>query len=124
PLSALASVGGFEIAGIVGVILGGAAEGLPVVLDGFVAGAAALVAVAIAPAARAYLFAGHRSAEAGHRAALDALGLEPILDLGLRLGEGTGAMLALPILDAAVRLLDEMASFESAGVSGPAERPR
>jgi nicotinate-nucleotide--dimethylbenzimidazole phosphoribosyltransferase len=119
PLAALACVGGFEIAGLVGVILGGAAARLPVVLDGFIAGAAALVAIALAPAARAYLFAGHRSAEVGHRAALAALGLEPVLDLGLRLGEGTGAVLALPILDAAGRLLKEMASFESAGVSGP-----
>jgi nicotinate-nucleotide--dimethylbenzimidazole phosphoribosyltransferase len=123
PLGALARVGGFEIAGLVGVILGGAAARLPVVLDGFIAGAAALVAVALAPAARAYLFAGHRSAEAGHRAALATLGLEPILDLGLRLGEGTGAVLALPILDAAGHLLDEMASFESAGVSGPTVDP-
>jgi len=124
PLAALARVGGFEIAGLVGVILGGAAAGLPVVLDGFIAGAAALVAVALVPPARAYLFAGHRSAEAGHRAALAALELEPILDLGLRLGEGTGAVLALPILDAAGRVLDEMASFESAGVSGPMVGPR
>ena len=124
PLAAVARVGGFEIAGLVGVILGAGAEGLPVVLDGFIAGAAALVAVALAPAARAYLFAGHCSAEAGHRAALAALGLEPILDLGLRLGEGTGAVLALPVIDAAGRMLDEMASFESAGVSGPAEAPR
>jgi nicotinate-nucleotide--dimethylbenzimidazole phosphoribosyltransferase len=124
PLEALACVGGFEIAGLVGVILGGAAAGLPVLLDGFIAGAAALLAVAIAPAARAYLFAGHRSVEAGHRAVLTALGLEPILDLGLRLGEGTGAVLALPILDAAGRVLDEMASFESAGVSGPADGSR
>ena len=119
PLGALARVGGFEIAGLVGVILAGASAKIPVVLDGFIAGAAALVAVAIAPAARGYLVAGHRSAESGHRAALALLELEPILDLGLRLGEGTGAMLALPILDAAARLMREMASFESAGVSGP-----
>jgi nicotinate-nucleotide--dimethylbenzimidazole phosphoribosyltransferase len=121
PLEALAKLGGFEIAGLVGVILGGAAERLAVVLDGFIAGAAALVAAAIAPLALGYLFAGHRSAEPGHAAALAALGLEPILDLGLRLGEGTGAVLALPVLDAAGRVLDEMASFESAGVSGPRE---
>ncbi len=118
PVATLARLGGFEIAGLVGVILGAAAGGIPVVLDGFIAGAAALVAVAIAPAVRGYLFAGHRSAEAGHRRALEALGLEPILDLGLRLGEGTGAVLALPILDATPRILREMASFESAGVSG------
>ncbi len=119
PLAALAALGGFEIAGLVGVVLGGAAARIPVLLDGFIAGAAALVATAMAPAARAYLFAGHRSAEAGHGAALAALGLEPILDLGLRLGEGSGAMLALPVLDAAARVLREMASFASAGVSGP-----
>ena len=104
---------------MVGVILGAAAQRMAVVLDGFIAGAAALVAVAIAPLARDYLFAGHRSAESGHSAALAALGLEPLLDLGLRLGEGTGAVLALPLLDAAARVLAEMASFESAGVSGP-----
>jgi nicotinate-nucleotide--dimethylbenzimidazole phosphoribosyltransferase len=119
PLAALAKVGGFEIAGLVGVVLGGAANGVPVLLDGFIASAAALVAVALAPPARGYLVAGHRSAEAGHRAALATLGVEPILDLGLRLGEGTGAMLALPVLDAASRILREMATFESAGVSGP-----
>jgi nicotinate-nucleotide--dimethylbenzimidazole phosphoribosyltransferase len=119
PVEALARLGGFEIAGLVGVILGGAAERMAVVLDGFIAGAAALVAAAIAPLALGYLFAGHRSAEPGHAAALATLGLEPILDLGLRLGEGTGAVLALPLLDAAGRVLAEMASFESAGVSGP-----
>jgi len=119
PLEALAAVGGFEIAGLAGVILGCAAERVAVVLDGFIAGAAALVAVALAPAARGFLFAGHCSAEPGHRAALRALRLDPILDLGLRLGEGTGAVLAMPMLDAAARLLAEMASFESAGVSGP-----
>jgi nicotinate-nucleotide--dimethylbenzimidazole phosphoribosyltransferase len=119
PLEALARLGGFEIAGLAGVILGAGAERMAVVLDGFIAGAAALVAAAIAPLALGYMFAGHRSAEPGHSAALATLGLEPILDLGLRLGEGTGAVLALPMLDAAARVLAEMASFESAGVSGP-----
>ncbi|MBI2963036.1 MAG: nicotinate-nucleotide--dimethylbenzimidazole phosphoribosyltransferase [Deltaproteobacteria bacterium] len=119
PLATLAALGGFEIAGLVGVVLGAAAERIPVVLDGFIAGAAALAAVALAPRARAFLFAGHRSAERGHDAALASLGLEPILDLGLRLGEGSGALLALPVLDAAARILREMASFASAGVSGP-----
>ncbi|MGH7898288.1 MAG: nicotinate-nucleotide--dimethylbenzimidazole phosphoribosyltransferase, partial [Candidatus Binatia bacterium] len=114
----LAKVGGFEIAGLAGVILGGAIHRLPIVLDGFIAGAAALAAVALAPAVRPYLIAGHRSAEAGHGAALEALGLEPILDLGLRLGEGTGAVLSFPVIDAAARILREMASFASAGVSG------
>jgi len=119
PLEALAAVGGFEIAGLVGVILGAAAEKVAVVLDGFITGAAALVAVTIAPQARDYLIASHRSAEPGHRAALGALALDPLFDLGLRLGEGTGAMLAMPLLDAAAAILREMASFESAGVSGP-----
>ena len=119
PLEALAAVGGFEIAGLVGVILGAAAERVAVVLDGFITGAAALVAVTIAPQARDYLIASHRSAEPGHRAALGALALDPLFDLGLRLGEGTGAMLAMPLLDAAGAILREMASFESAGVSGP-----
>jgi nicotinate-nucleotide--dimethylbenzimidazole phosphoribosyltransferase len=117
PLEALARVGGFEIAGLVGVVLGGAASRIPVLLDGFIAGAAALVAASLCPIAKSYLFAGHRSAEAGHGAALAALGLDPLLDLGLRLGEGTGALLALPILDAAGKILREMASFESAGVA-------
>ena len=118
PTEALAAVGGFEIAGLVGVVLGGAAARIPVVLDGFIAGAAALVAAALAPAALGYLFAGHRSAEPGHAAALAALHLDPLLDLRLRLGEGTGALLALPLLDAASCIVREMASFESAGVSG------
>jgi len=117
PLEALAAVGGFEIAGLVGVILAGAAHRLAVVLDGFITTAAALVAVAIAPASRDYLFASHRSVEPGHRVALATLGLEPLLDLGLRLGEGSGAMLAIPLLDAAAAVIAEMASFESAGVS-------
>jgi nicotinate-nucleotide--dimethylbenzimidazole phosphoribosyltransferase len=87
------------------------------VLDGLIATAAALLAVGLAPAVRAYLIAGHRSVEPGHTVALDALGLEPVLDLELRLGEGTGGALALPVLEAACRLLDEMATFEEAGVA-------
>ena len=121
PLAALAAVGGLEIAAITGLVLGGAAARVPVVLDGYIAGSAALVAVALAPRASDFLFAGHRSAERGHRAALAKLDLEPLLDLGMRLGEGTGALLALPILDAAARILREMASFESAGVSRRSE---
>lgn len=116
-LGTLAAVGGLELAALAGLIVGAAAERLPVVLDGFIAGASALAAVALAPGARASLVAGHRSAEPGHRIVLDHLGLEPLLDLGLRLGEGTGALLALPLLDSAGRILREMASFESAGVS-------
>lgn len=117
----LAAIGGFEIGVLAGVILAGAAARRPVMLDGFITTAAALIAVTLAPEARAYLAASHRSAEAGHGAALDFLGLPPLLDLGLRLGEGTGALLALPLLDAAARLLDEMATFAEAGVSDSAE---
>ncbi|MBI2115527.1 MAG: nicotinate-nucleotide--dimethylbenzimidazole phosphoribosyltransferase [candidate division NC10 bacterium] len=113
----LSKVGGFEIGGLAGVILGAAAHRIPVVLDGFIAGAAALLAVRLAPEAGAFLIAGHRSAEPGHRIALKALELEPLLDLDLRLGEGTGAVLAMPLVEAAARILDEMATFEEAGVS-------
>ncbi len=120
-LDVLAKVGGFEIGGLVGVILAGAARRIPVVLDGFIAGAAALVAVALAPAARHALFASHRSAEPGHGAALARLGLEPYLDLELRLGEGTGAALFVHLARAAALVWSEMATFKSAGVSGRAE---
>ena len=101
-LGSLAKLGGFEIAGLVGVILAGAARRVPVVLDGFIAGAAALVAVALAPAAPDYVVASHRSAEPGHALALEALGLEPYLDLGMRLGEGTGAALGIGLVRAAL----------------------
>ena len=116
-LDVLAKVGGFEIGGLAGIILGAAARRCPVVLDGLIAAAAALLAVGLAPAAREYLMAGHRSVEPGHTVALQALGLQPVLDLELRLGEGTGGVLALPVLEAACRLLDEMATFEEAGVA-------
>lgn len=119
PLDVLAKLGGFEIAGLVGVILGSAGRRVPVVLDGFIAGAAALVAVALAPAARHALLAAHRSAEPGHAHVLARLGLEPYLDLGMRLGEGTGAALFIHLARAAARLYHEMATFKSAGVSGP-----
>lgn len=115
----LAKVGGFEIGGLAGIILAGAARRVPVALDGFIAGAAALVAVAIAPSARGTLFAAHRSAEPGHSAALVHLGLVPYLDLGLRLGEGTGAALFVHLARAAARIYGEMATFKSAGVDGP-----
>jgi nicotinate-nucleotide--dimethylbenzimidazole phosphoribosyltransferase len=117
PLDVLAKVGGLEIAGLVGVILGACAHRVPVVLDGFISGAAALSAVRMQPATGGYLIAAHRSAEPGHAAALGTLGLRPLLELELRLGEGTGAALALPLVDAAVAVLAEMATFESAGVS-------
>jgi nicotinate-nucleotide--dimethylbenzimidazole phosphoribosyltransferase len=117
PLAVLAGLGGFEIAGLAGVALGAVARRLPVVVDGFIAGAAALVAVRLAPPVQAHLIASHRSVEVGHRAVLAALGARPLLDLELRLGEGTGAALALPIIEAALRLLHEMATFAAAGVS-------
>ncbi|MSQ33021.1 MAG: nicotinate-nucleotide--dimethylbenzimidazole phosphoribosyltransferase [Dehalococcoidia bacterium] len=117
-LDVLAKVGGFEIGGMAGVVLAAASRRTPVVLDGFIAGAAALIAVALCPGARPYLIAGHRSVEAGHAVALKHLRLRPLLDLELRLGEGTGAALAIPIVQAAARILDEMATFGEAGVSG------
>ena len=117
-VDALAKVGGFEIAGLAGVVLGAAAARLPVVADGFIASVAALAAVRIAPLAAGYLIASHRSVEAGHRLVLQALGARPLLDLDLRLGEGTGAALAMPLVDAALAIAAEMATFESAGVSG------
>ena len=117
PLGALSAFGGLEHAALAGYILGGAANKVPVILDGVIAGAAALVAQAFKPAAIEYCVAGHRSAEPGHAVALKALGLQPLVDLDLRLGEGTGAVLAYPILSCAVRALAEMATFESAGIA-------
>lgn len=116
-LDTLAKVGGLEIAGLVGVILSAAARRMPVVLDGFIAGSAALVAVKLCPIARDYLIAGHLSVERGHRVLLDALGLEPLLNLDLRLGEGTGAALAMGIIEAALAAHNQMATFAEAGVS-------
>ncbi|HET9859844.1 MAG TPA: nicotinate-nucleotide--dimethylbenzimidazole phosphoribosyltransferase [Nocardioidaceae bacterium] len=117
PVETLASLGGFEHAGIAGFILGAAARRVPVILDGVIAGSAALVAKALAPDAVSRCFAGHRSVEPGHVIALDALGLRPLVDLDLRLGEGTGAVLAFPIVEAAGATLREMATFDSAGVA-------
>ena len=117
PVETLAKVGGFEIAGLAGVVLGAAAARVPVVVDGFIAGTAALAAVRIAPPAAGYLIASHRSVEAGHRLVLQELGTKPLLDLDLRLGEGTGAALAMQLIDAAIAIDAEMATFESAGVS-------
>lgn len=117
PLDVLARLGGFEIAGLAGVVLGAAAAGVPVVVDGFIASAAALVAVRLAPAAAGSLVCAHRSAEPGHRRVLAALDREPVLDLDLRLGEGTGAALAMPLIDAALAILRDMATFAAAGVS-------
>ncbi len=113
----LRRLGGFELAVLAGVMLGAAAERRAVVLDGYISTAAALAAVRIAPALRGYLVAGHRSAEPGHALALDDLGLAPLLQLDMRLGEGTGGLAALPLLRAAAAVLGEMATFDEAGVS-------
>ncbi|HEY7045679.1 MAG TPA: nicotinate-nucleotide--dimethylbenzimidazole phosphoribosyltransferase [Jatrophihabitantaceae bacterium] len=117
PLGTLAAVGGFEHAAIAGYLLGAAAARVPAVLDGVISGAAALVAHALAPDSVAAMIAGHRSAEPGASVALDALGLTPLIDLDLRLGEGSGAVLALPIVQSAVRVLRDVATFDSAGVT-------
>ncbi|MET9342052.1 nicotinate-nucleotide--dimethylbenzimidazole phosphoribosyltransferase [Nonomuraea sp. NPDC003804] len=116
-LEILAALGGFEHAAIAGFILGGAAARVPVILDGVIAGSAALAAAALAPAVVDHCVAGHRSAEPGHAAALDHLGLRPLVDLELRLGEGTGGLLAHPLVCAAVRVMHEVATFDSAGVT-------
>jgi len=118
PIGVLAAVGGLEIAGLVGAILAAASASVPVVLDGFITGSAALVAAAIAPNLPSRLIAAHRSVEPGHAIVLDRLGLRPILELDLRLGEGSGAALAIPIIRAAARICGEMATFEEAGLSG------
>jgi nicotinate-nucleotide--dimethylbenzimidazole phosphoribosyltransferase len=117
PLGVLAALGGLEIAALVGLILAAAARRIPVLLDGFIAGAAALVAAALCPLVREHLIASHRSAEPGHTLILAHLGLEPLLALDLRLGEGTGAALAMPLVDAALAVLDEMATLTEAGVT-------
>jgi nicotinate-nucleotide--dimethylbenzimidazole phosphoribosyltransferase len=117
PIGALSSVGGLEIGGLVGVILEAASQRRPVVIDGFISGAAATVAAHVAPDVTNYIIASHRSHELGHGAALRRLGLRPLLELDLRLGEGTGAVLAIPLLEAAVVTLNHMATFDEAGVS-------
>ncbi len=116
-LDVLAKMGGFEIGGIAGCILAGAYHKHPVVIDGFISTAGALIAQALCPSVTDYLFAGHCSEEPGHKLMLNYLGLKPILDLGMRLGEGTGAALAMGIMDGAVRIFRDMLTFEEAGVS-------
>ena len=118
PLDALAALGGFEIAMMTGAMLQAASQRRAVLIDGFIAGSAALVACAVAPVARDYMVFCHRSAEQGHQLMLAHLQAQPLLDLGLRLGEGTGALLAWPMVQSAALLINEMASFASAGVSG------
>ncbi|HEY2744840.1 MAG TPA: nicotinate-nucleotide--dimethylbenzimidazole phosphoribosyltransferase, partial [Polyangia bacterium] len=122
PLGALAAVGGLEIAAMAGFMLAGAARRVPVVVDGFIAGAAALVAVRLEPRVRDYLLLSHRSAERGAGALAAALALAPLVDLGLRLGEGTGAILAAELVRHAVRLFTGMATFSTAGVADRARR--
>jgi nicotinate-nucleotide--dimethylbenzimidazole phosphoribosyltransferase len=117
PVETLASLGGFEHAGLAGYVLGAASRGVPVILDGLIAGSAALVAQALSPTAVEYCFAGHRSVEPGHVVALGQLDLRPLVDLDLRLGEGTGAVLSFPIVEAAGAVLREMATFDSADVA-------
>jgi nicotinate-nucleotide--dimethylbenzimidazole phosphoribosyltransferase len=117
-LDVLAKVGGFEIGGLAGLMLGAASSRVPVMIDGFISTAAAMIAVSIAPQCRDYLIAAHRSLESGHGRMLEWLGLKPLLDLDLRLGEGSGAALGLSLAEAACRILAEMATFDEAGVSG------
>jgi nicotinate-nucleotide--dimethylbenzimidazole phosphoribosyltransferase len=116
-LDVLAKVGGFEIGGLAGVMLAAAAHRKPVVVDGFISTAAAMIAASLAPAARDYMIAAHVSQERGHRLMLEWLGLTPLLDMNLRLGEGTGAALAFHLIEASTRILHEMATFSEAGVS-------
>lgn len=116
-LDVLAKVGGAEIGGIAGLILGAAANRIPVVIDGFISTAGALIAYGIDPKTRDYMFAAHSSVEIGHRAMLEKIGLQPILDLNLRLGEGTGAALAMMLIEGGLKIYREMATFGEAGVS-------
>lgn len=124
PLDVLSAVGGFEIGGLAGVMLGAAAARVPVVIDGFISGAAALIAAEISPQAKDYFIAGHLSVEIGHQVITDFLKLEPLLKLNMRLGEGTGAALGIGVIDAAAKLLDEMFTFEEAGVSEAEDEAR
>jgi nicotinate-nucleotide--dimethylbenzimidazole phosphoribosyltransferase len=117
PLEVLAKIGGFEIGGLTGVILGAASKRVPVVIDGFISGAAALIAFGLASATQPYMIAAHRSVEIGHRVMLEHLNLKPLFDLDLRLGEGTGAALGISLCQAACKILDEMATFGEAGVA-------
>jgi nicotinate-nucleotide--dimethylbenzimidazole phosphoribosyltransferase len=117
PLDVLRRVGGLEIAAMTGMMLAAARHGIAVIIDGFISTAAAAIAFAIEPLVRDYLFAGHRSEEPGHRVLLEYIGLTPILSLNMRLGEGTGAVLAMPVIESAMCLYNEMATFASAGVS-------
>ncbi len=118
-LDVLAKVGGYEIGALAGLVLGAAAHGVPVVCDGFISTAGALIACDLAPQAREYLFASHRSVEVGHTFMHDHLGVEPLIDLGFRLGEGTGAALTMELLDAATRILADILTFEEVAIKDP-----
>jgi nicotinate-nucleotide--dimethylbenzimidazole phosphoribosyltransferase len=117
PVDVVAKVGGFEIAGIAGLIIGCAAHRIPVVVDGFISTAGAMIAVALNNRIKDYLFASHQSVEVGHQFMWEYIGQKPILNLSMRLGEGTGAALAMSVIEAAVKVLNEMATFDEAGVS-------
>jgi nicotinate-nucleotide--dimethylbenzimidazole phosphoribosyltransferase len=117
PLDVLTKVGGFEIGGLAGLVIGAAAAGIPVVCDGLIATAGALIACEMAPAAKEYLFASHRSVEVGHAFMHERLGIEPLLDLKFRLGEGTGAAVAMEVLDAATRVLADIKTFEEVAIA-------
>jgi nicotinate-nucleotide--dimethylbenzimidazole phosphoribosyltransferase len=121
PLDVLSKIGGAEIGGIAGLILGAAAHRVPVVIDGFISTAGALIAYCLEPKTKDYMFAAHNSVEIGHKVMLDKMGLHPILDLNLRLGEGTGAALAMLIIEAGLKIYKEMATFDEAGVSEKAQ---
>lgn len=122
PVDVLSKVGGFEIGGLTGIILSAASKNMPVVIDGFISGAAALIAYHLEPKVKDYLIAAHCSVERGHREILKHIGLQPLLDLNMRLGEGTGAALGMNIIEAAVKVLTQMATFQDAGVSGRSDK--
>jgi nicotinate-nucleotide--dimethylbenzimidazole phosphoribosyltransferase len=124
PVDVLAKIGGAEIGGIAGLILGAAAQRVPVVIDGFISTAGALIAYCLEPKTKDYMFAAHNSVETGHKAMLDKIGLHPILDLNLRLGEGTGAALAMLIIEAGLKIYKEMATFGEAGITGQTAEDR
>ena len=117
PIDILAKVGGFEIGGIAGLILGAAAQKIPVVVDGFISGAGAALALKMSPSAGDYIFPSHRSTEPGHKIFFELLGYPPLFDLNMRLGEGTGALLAVNLIQSAIKIYKEMATFQSAGIS-------
>jgi len=122
PIDALSKVGGFEIGGLAGIILRAASKRVPIVIDGFISGAAALLAYQLEPKVKNYMIAAHCSLEQGHRVVLNHIGLKPILDLNLRLGEGTGAALGINIVEASIKIITEMATFKSAAVSQESQK--